>query len=253
LNSLGAIYRRVSTDHQHIENQDEKTAGYAKLKGIDVPSDLVFEDEDVSGSIELWDRPHGSMLKQALEHGWAEAGQALGIPPKGVRHLIVTKLDRLGRNAGNMLQVYEWCKTRNIVLHIVDLGGESITSQGYSGKLVFGVIALFAEFEREMIRDRIQQKLDSKFSKGELIGTVPFGFDAVDGVLSPNAIEQAVLHRMADLRAGGMSYGRIGRWLNGERVPTKTGIVGGWQSGNVAKVLNSRHTRKILSQMKAAA
>lgn len=256
---LATLYRRVSTDAQDnsLELQEQKAFDYARLKGLEILPDLIFGDEAVSGSKPLADRPGGRKLIATLTTGRSEPGQLAFITP--VRHLIVTKLDRLGRNAENMLHIWRWAREHTITIHIVDLGGETITSQGYAGKLIFGILSLFAEFERELIRDRITQTLTKKFNNYELIGTLPYGYDldrsraceSADGTsatLMDNPDEQRWLRQMAGWRACGWSFNRIARSLNDAGVPTKTGILGGWQTGNVKKVLHSKHTARLLSE-----
>ncbi len=121
-----------------------------------------------------------------------------------------------------------------------------------------------AEYERELIRSRIQQHLDVKRDKGELCGTVPYGWTAEPtGQVTPKGVairflrdhpeEQKWILHMHRLRCGGWSYDRIAKELNAAGVPTKRGKgeiikyrgetrfnTGLWQSGNVAKVLNNK-------------
>jgi len=269
--ALAAIYGRVSTDQQteSLDAQDAKCLDYARLKGFDVPRDLMFADEDVSGKVPIHERRAGQRLFQALVNGYALPGQLAVQHP--VKHLIVAKLDRLGRNAESMLAVWRWSQDQAVVIHIVDLGGETITSQGYAGKLIFGVLSLFAEFERELIRDRVQQSLDRKVKAGELIGTVPYGSDAVATgratakgkpirALVDNHDEQRWLRQMVDWRGRGWGYERISKELNRLGIPTKRpaglpvkhqgriiGVTSGqWQAGNVAGVLQSKHTARLV-------
>jgi site-specific DNA recombinase len=258
--SLAAVYGRVSTDLQSesLDAQDATCFDYLRVKGLQTNTGLVFQDEDVSGGVPLGERPDGGRLLEVLNHGWMPDGQALALAPVPVNHVVVAKLDRLGRNAEDMLGVWRWAKDHEVTLHIVDMGGESITSQGYAGKLVFGMLSLFAEFEREMIRDRVTQALRRKFDRHERIGTCPYGYDLVGtGRINPkseketlrlvdNPGEQDWIRRMAAWRAQGMGWGRIASHLNGLGVPTKT-RQSPWQAGNVKGVLESRHTARLLN------
>jgi DNA invertase Pin-like site-specific DNA recombinase len=257
---LAAVYGRVSTDMQgdSLDGQDAKCLAYLQLKGLQTGPGLVFRDEDVSGGVPVADRPGGRQLFQVLTHGWAPPGQALGMAPSPVKHLVVAKLDRLGRNAENMLNVWRWAKDHGVTLHIVDMGGESITNQGYAGKLMFGIMSMFAEFEREMIRDRVTQGIRRKFERQECIGTCPYGYDLVGtGQINPktehelmrledNLGEQLWVRKMAGWRAQGMGWGKIASTLNSLGVPTKT-RQSPWQAGNVKGVLESRHTARLLA------
>jgi len=148
---------------------------------------------------------------------------------------------------------------------------------------MFTILAGMAEFERELIRSRIQDKLDLKRAQGELCGTIPFGWDAVEtgavtpkGVkvrkLVPNDEEQKWIRTMDHCRRCGWSYDRIAKHLNENNVPTKRGkgtimklrcsssssssssssnrfVTGQWQCGNVAKVLANKTVREWLASL----
>jgi hypothetical protein len=100
--------------------------------------------------------------------------------------------------------------------------------------MMFTVLAGMAEYEREFIRSRVQDKLDNKRQKNELTGTVPYGWDAAEtgattakGVkvreLVPNLVEQSWILHMVTLRAQGWGYHSIANDLNSRDVPTKRG------------------------------
>jgi DNA invertase Pin-like site-specific DNA recombinase len=263
---IAAVYRRVSTDRQDgsLLTQEERIADYARFKRLDIAG-RQFSDADTSGGIPIWEREGGGALLKLLQTGIA-------------KHLIVAKLDRLGRSAIDLLSAVQFLDTLGVTLHVVDLGGDSLSTQGAAGRLMLTVLAGMAEYERELIRGRIRDRLDHKFQKGELIGTVPFGFDAVEtgrltakGVhvrrLVDNPGEQYWIRQMARWRSTGWSFNRIAKALNQIGVPAKcprglpvrrngqvVGLTSGlWQSGNVAKLLQSKHTRRLLDRAEAAA
>src|SRR5690242_18613037 len=84
---LSALYGRVSTDRQDgsLETQVSTARQYASKHQLRIPDELIFLDEDASGSLPLLDREMGKLMMKTLEL-WR---------PR-VRHLIVAKLDRLG-------------------------------------------------------------------------------------------------------------------------------------------------------------
>jgi DNA invertase Pin-like site-specific DNA recombinase len=65
-------------------------------------------------------------------------------------------------------------------VHIMDLGGHHFDTGHPLSGMIIAVLAYAAQMELERIRERIQTVLDHKTSKGELIGTVPYGYDAVE-------------------------------------------------------------------------
>jgi DNA invertase Pin-like site-specific DNA recombinase len=265
---LAVLYGRVSTEKQTVATQELRAKEYLAYKNFELSAE--FCDDDVSGSTPIWERPRGADLRKFLEAG------AIG-------HLVVVKLDRLGRSALDLLNTVEYLDSIGVVLHIVDLGGDSLSTQGAAGRLMFTVLAGMAEYERELIRSRIQDKLDIKRQKHELTGTVPYGWDAketgaetVKGVkireLVPNLVEQSWILHMVTLRAAGWGYHSIANDLNDRDVPTKRGkgeimtlrsagdtpadkrfTTGRWQAGNVAKVLNSKTVRDWLASRQQAA
>jgi hypothetical protein len=110
-----------------------------------------------------------------------------------------------------------------------------------------------------MIVERINDRMATKRVRGELCGTLPFGWNAIGTGqfrtnkagqtkeirrLEPNPEEQKWLRKRAEWRAGKWSFNRIAKTLNECGVPSKTG--GKWQCGNVAKVLSSSYSRQFL-------
>src|SRR5436305_1926340 len=69
------------------------------------------------------------------------------LPAQRVTHVVVVKLDRLGRSAVDLLHTVEFLDSIGVVLHVVDLGGDSLSTQGAAGRLMFTVLAGMAEYE----------------------------------------------------------------------------------------------------------
>ena len=90
-----------------------------------------------------------------------------------------------------------------------------------SGKMVFRLLAVLAEFERDQISERTKSAMAYKKANGEKVGPTPFGFDQVDGKLIPNEAELNVVKKMRMLRAKRLSYQRIADDLNENGIPTK--------------------------------
>lgn len=277
MKELAVLYRRVSTDHQEgsLDVQEAKLSAYMTMKGFNSCADLECFDEETSGGVPFAERKGGAAALAILEHGYT---RQLGLDPYPVKHLIVAKLDRLGRKATDMLQLLQWLDARKITLHIVDLGGDAVSTGGPVGRLMFALLAHFAEFERDMIRTRITDRLNKKFKDGEVIGTIPYGFRPVDEQgravvkiqtgttaggkptftwpkgtkLAPDPTEQFWIREMAQrMTEPNANYNRVATWLNERQVPTKTGVIGGWQTANVKKVLESKHTAELLKQQPA--
>ncbi len=190
-------YCRVSTMRQADEGlsldvQRRQIRGYCEMHGLDLTETVT--EEGVSGSVPVNERPAGAVLFAKLQAG---------------DMVIASKLDRLFRSALDALQVVEELKARGVKLHLLDLGGD-IAANGLS-KLFLTVAAAFAEAERDRIRERIAQvKTDQRSQGRHLGGSRPFGYDIGEqGVLVPNAAEQAAIYEMKVLRAQGASLRTI--------------------------------------------
>jgi putative DNA-invertase from lambdoid prophage Rac len=141
-------YCRVSTDGQTTENQIREiaAAGFA----IE-PKRIV--SETVSGSVSAMERAGFAKLVDRLEAGDV---------------LIVTKLDRLGRNAMNVRETVDRLATDSVKVHCLALGGVDLTSA--AGRMTMQVIAAVAEFERDLLIERTQSGLQRAKAAGKALG-----------------------------------------------------------------------------------
>lgn len=165
---IAACYLRVSTNDQQnsMKMQTEQIELYAKFKGLAIDEDFIFGDAAVSGSTPLFERKNGKRMLELFEEG-------------SVKHLIVLKLDRLGRNATDIQSAYKKLTDEmGVIVHIIDLGGDSFSSESPISKFIVGVLSLCAELERNNIISRILDVQNSKFAIGEQIGRVPYGWKA---------------------------------------------------------------------------
>jgi putative DNA-invertase from lambdoid prophage Rac len=141
-------YCRVSTTGQTTENQVHEitAAGFAIA-----PHRVVAEV--ISGSTMASARPAFARLLERLESGDV---------------LVVTKLDRLGRNAIDVRQTVELLAGRGVRVHCLALGGVDLTSA--AGKMTMQVIAAVAEFERDLLVERTQAGLARARGEGKTLG-----------------------------------------------------------------------------------
>lgn len=247
---LAALYARVSTSKQDtsLEIQIARALDYAQINGLEVPEALRFIECDVSGSVPLKERPKGRLMLNTM-------------PLYKCRHVIFTKLDRLGRSIIDVEENIRRFEQQGVSVHITD---SKLPTDPIFAKLFRQILGVFAEFEREMITRRIQENVDEKRAQGLQTGTIPYGWRgvAVPGMtnkqgkpllrLEPDPAEMEWIQKMWNLREHARwSYGRIATELNRLGVRAKQG--GRWQSGNVAHVLNNRTTREALEAKDAAA
>lgn len=152
-------YCRVSTAEQTPDNQvrEIEAAGFA------VQASRVVK-ETVSGSVSAMDRRGFGKLVDRLEAGDV---------------LVVTKLDRLGRNSMDVRATVEALAASGVRVHCLALGGVDLTSA--AGKMPMGVIAAVAEFERDLLVERTQAGLARAKAEGKLLGR-PMVLTAADVV-----------------------------------------------------------------------
>jgi len=148
-----AKYKRCSTDNQEIQLQDEILEKFInrikednKEKEYEV---LDFEDFAVSGK--STDRPEFKRMMDLCEK-------------KKIDILIFTKLDRLARSLQDLLNIASKLESKGVKFIVVEQNLDTSTSQG---KLLFHILGAFAEFERTIIRER----MESGRKKAEIIGT----------------------------------------------------------------------------------
>lgn len=144
-------YCRVSTDGQTTDNQIQEiaSAGFAVM-----PQRTITET--ISGSVAASERPGFGKLMDKMEAGDV---------------LVVTKLDRLGRNAMDVRATLELLTGLGVRVHCLALGGMDLTSA--AGKMTMGVISCMAEFERDLLVERTQAGLARAKAEGKTLGAPP--------------------------------------------------------------------------------
>jgi site-specific DNA recombinase len=149
--------------------------------------------------------------------------------------LVVYSLSRLARSTKDAISIAE--RLDKAGADLVSLT-ERIDTTTAAGKMVFRMLAVLAEFERDLVSERTTAALAHKRSQRQRIGDIPYGWRlADDGVaLLPVESEQAVIVRMVALRADGGSYRAVADELTRSGVPTKKGR-GAWTHQAVASIL----------------
>lgn len=169
-------YCRVSTADQTTDNQvrEIEAAGFA----IE-PRRVIAET--VSGSVAAMERAGFAKLVDRLEDGDV---------------LIVTKLDRLGRNAMDVRATVDNLAGMGVRVHCLALGGVDLTSA--AGKMTMGVINAVAEFERDLLIERTQAGLSRAKAEGKALGR-------------PSALTVAQQQAVIASRAQGVSLGVLAK------------------------------------------
>ena len=158
---------------------------------------------------------------------------------RSVSAVVMLKLDRMFRNAGDCLTTVERWEKAGVALHVVDLGGNAIDTTSAAGRFMLVVLAGAAEMERNLTRERTRSALAVKRSNHQRVGAVPYGFNlAGDGTsLMRDDREQAVIADIQAMRAAGTSLPKIAATLTERGVPTKTGRSTRWSHQACARIL----------------
>lgn len=142
-------YARCSTAHQ----DQDLTAQRGALAALSVEADRIYTDVGLSGTNR--DRPGLREALAALREGDT---------------LVVTKLDRLARSVRDAADIAAEVEQRGARL---SFGGSIYDSQDPMGKLLFNVLAMVAEFEADLIRQRTREGMAVARSRGRLRGKQP--------------------------------------------------------------------------------
>ena len=216
-------YVRVSTERQasegaSLEAQEARIRAWAAAQGLDVAS--VHVDAGLSGG-KAENRPG---LQSALSDACKRRAP-----------LVVYSLSRMARSTKDALAIAE--RLDKAGADLVSLS-ESIDTTSAAGRMVFRMLAVLAEFERELISERTFAAMDHLRRQGRKVsGNVPFGWTEVaGGRLVPDEREQAVVAHIRALRDGGASLRDISRALEADRIPTKSGLLT-WTPATIRGVL----------------
>ena len=172
-----AMYARVSTPDQDPAAQMEQLRTYCRARGWESHD---YVDHGVSGAKER--RPGLDALLKTVRRREADA-------------VVCTKLDRLARSLAHLVALGSEFRALGVDLVVLDQAIDTTTS---AGRAMFGMLAVFAEFERDLIRERVVAGLQRAKALGKRIGRPP----------------STVRREQVDaLRDAGLSYRGIGRRL----------------------------------------
>jgi putative DNA-invertase from lambdoid prophage Rac len=141
-------YARVSTTGQTVENQLREI----EAAGFHVEPHRIVT-ETISGSTAIAQRRNFSKLMDRLESGDV---------------LIVTKLDRLGRDTIDVGSTVKALSTMGVRVHCLALGGVDLTSS--AGSMTMNVLNAVAQFERDLLIERTQSGIERAKAEGKVLG-----------------------------------------------------------------------------------
>jgi site-specific DNA recombinase len=209
-------YIRVSTEQQanegvSLEAQKAKIAAWCVTNGYELVN--VFVDAGISGK-SMDKRPGLQDALKSLSKGMA---------------LVTYSLSRLARSTKDAISIGETVAKKKA--DMVSLS-EQIDTTTAAGKMMFQMLAVLAEFERNLVAERTTNALQHKKATNQKYTNItPYGFEAIEGRLVRVQAEAAVVAEIQAARAGGNTLQSIADSLNGRGIPTKTGKI--WQPATI--------------------
>lgn len=220
---LVAIYCRVSTQEQalhghSINEQIERMHKYCEAMHWTVYK--VYTDAGFSGA--NTDRPALQSLIRDVKKG-------------RINKVLVYKLDRLSRAQKDTLMLIEDVFLANNT-DFVSMNENFDTSTPF-GRAMIGILAVFAQLEREQIKERMLMGLSARAKLGKYTGMSPIGYTYKDDELIPDEFEKMQIIRVFNEYAAGKSYRKIAESMNNAGLSHKYGK---WIDQTVSNVLNNK-------------
>ena len=152
MHKRAAIYVRVSTDKQTVENQTRELRQIAERRGWQVVTE--YRDAGISGAKGRESRPGlDQMLKDASRRRFDV--------------VMAWAIDRLGRSLIDLLGTIQTLEACGVDMY---LDQQALDTTTPAGRLMFQVTGAFAEFERSMIRQRVNAGLKRAVEQGKQLG-----------------------------------------------------------------------------------
>lgn len=195
---LAAGYVRVSTNEQvngySIPEQTERITAFCKAKGWELGK--IYTDGGFSGA--KLERPG---IQQLLNEC-----QQYGV-------IVVYKLDRLSRSQKDTLYLIETFKEKGIAFVSMS---ESFDTSTPFGVASVGIMSVFAQLEREQIKERMLMGLIGRAKSGKYVpkGIIPTGYDYIDGELVIREDEAEQVREIFNLYCAGMSMRKIAEHMH---------------------------------------
>jgi DNA invertase Pin-like site-specific DNA recombinase len=176
-----AIYLRVSTSKQETSNQRRELEAVAARSNWEVVK--IYEDAGISGAKGRDKRPGLDALMKAVNS-------------RKFDMVATWSVDRLGRSLTDLLSILQGLQDKGVGLFLHQQGLDTSTT---AGKAMFQMLGVFAEFERGIIRERINAGLARARANGTKLGRRP--------------VKAAIEARIRELKADGIGILKIGRTL----------------------------------------
>lgn len=224
--------------------------GYCRVSSVMQATDGVSMDAQ-RAKIAAWCAANDATLVETFADAGMSGGRADNRPglqdalsavcraKGGV--LVVYSLSRMARSTRDTLVIAE--RLQRAGANLVSLS-EKIDTTSAAGKMVFRLLAVLNEFERDLASERTKLAAAWKRSKGEAWSVAPFGqAKSEDGKLIDDASEQEAIAQIQALRDAGLSVRAIVKEMNDRGIPGRDG--GRWHVATVQRTLKRLATQTV--------
>ncbi|MDC5315967.1 recombinase family protein [Acinetobacter baumannii] len=221
-------YVRVSTEKQaeegiSLDAQVVKIKAWASLNDYKLVH--IYSDEGISGA-SLNKRDGMQKALAAVSEGMV---------------FICYSLSRISRDTIDTIQISRQLEKAGADL--VSLS-EKIDTTGASGKMIFNLMAVLSQFERDQTAERTKFAMQFKKSRNHAYSPIPYGYDRHGDELVINVSEALTIVRIKEMFQAGKGYAEIARILNEEQIPTKLNKQ--WQRNTVYYLIKRSNVTKEL-------
>ena len=192
MNNHVAIYARVSTTDQSLDSQLRDLREYCRLRGWSNPAE--FLDHGVGGA-------------KTSRPGWNACWNA--IRKRKVRILVVHALDRIGRSLHHLVKITNYFAENNLTLVSYR---ENIDLSTSAGRMLAGIFAVLAEYEKAIISERTKAGIRAAKAKGKQIGNRRRYFNEQKAT----KLRRQGWGMVKIAKKLGVGVGRVHRWVHEE-------------------------------------
>ncbi len=186
-----ALYLRVSTDGQTVENQRRDLKASAKRHGWRIVE--TFDDNGVSGAKSRDERP---AMRRLME----------GVARKDFDMVAAWSVDRLGRSLQDLVGFLGELQAKGVDLFLHKQGLDTSTP---AGKTMFQMLGVFSEFERAMIQERVRAGLARAKAQGKKLGRPFVAPDVENAIRKSLAAGNGILKTAATVGVGSSTVQRV--------------------------------------------
>jgi len=186
-----ALYARVSTDGQTTENQLQELRKVAKRNGWHIAQEFV--DHGISGAKGRDQRPAFDEMLKAVTR-------------KEVEVVMSWSVDRLGRSLQHLIGFLDELHSKKVDLYLHQQGIDTGTP---AGKMLFQLLGVFAEFERSMIRERINAGLARAKAQGKKLGRPRVSLTVENKIKKLRSTGKGIRKIASELRVGVSTVMRV--------------------------------------------